>query len=56
MADTNDDATNALIAAMLAEEMEGNNNYTEAYAPASDGTDDSDYEKAPRKKAKKGEV
>ncbi len=50
MAD-NCDATNALIAHMLAED----NTYAEAYARADDGSGDgdSDYDQ-PRKKAKKG--
>ena len=52
MADENDDATNALIARMLAED----NNYAAAaaYGQPSDVSEDSDYDHAPKKKAKKG--
>ncbi|KAK9830977.1 hypothetical protein WJX81_004646 [Elliptochloris bilobata] len=48
--DENDDATNALIARMLAED----NSYAAAYAQPSDVSEDSDYDQAPKKKAKKG--
>ena len=50
MADVNDDATNELIARMLAED----NNYAAAYAQPSDVSEDSDYDHVPKKRAKKG--
>lgn len=50
MADENDDATNELIARMLAED----NNYAAAYAQPSDVSEDSDYDHVPKKRAKKG--